>query len=74
MRVSIFLIGILTAAFLVAHTGVAAAADSVCADACQKAYASCASSCGKKGKKATDCYTKCINEQQSCLARCDRPR
>ncbi len=75
MRVSIILIGVLTAALLVAQRGIAAAEDTACADACQKTYASCTAPCAKqKAKKATDCYTKCINAQQSCLVRCDRPR
>jgi len=36
-----------------------------CSDACDKAYAACSNSC-----KQTDCFTKCINDKESCLAQC----
>ena len=36
-----------------------------CAESCEKAYAACS-----KGCKQTDCFTKCINEKESCLAQC----
>jgi hypothetical protein len=36
-----------------------------CSDSCDRAYASCSKTC-----KTTDCFTKCINEKESCLALC----
>ena len=56
-------VGALLTALCLAHFG-AAGADT-CADSCDRAYASCSKSC-----KATDCFTKCINEHESCLALC----
>jgi hypothetical protein len=64
MRAMMIVVGALFAALLIAQLGGASA--QTCADSCQKAYASCTKSCGSK----TDCYTKCLNERDSCLAQC----
>ena len=63
MRATIILLGALIVTFLVAHRGAVTA--ETCSDSCDKAYAACSKSC-----KQTDCFTKCINEKESCLALC----
>lgn len=55
--------GALIGTLLMAQFGTTIA--DTCSDSCERAYASCS-----KGCKTTDCFTKCINEKESCLALC----
>ncbi len=64
MRATLIVAGALFAAFLVAQLGPASAGS--CSDACDAAYSSCAKSC-----KNTNCFTSCLNERGSCLAKCE---
>jgi len=63
MRATFIVFVGLIAAFVVAQFG-AASADS-CSDKCDAAYAACSKSC-----KDTDCYTRCLNDRGSCIAKC----
>ena len=63
MRATLIVAAALIAAFLVAQLGPVGA--SSCSDSCDAAYAACT-----KGCKSTDCYTKCLNEKGSCIAKC----
>lgn len=63
MRATLIVTGALIAALFITQLRHATA--ETCSDACEKAYAACSKSC-----KKTDCFTKCINEKESCLAQC----
>jgi len=63
MRATLIVAGALLAGVFITQLRNASA--ETCSDACDKAYAACSNSC-----KQTDCFTKCINEKESCLAQC----
>ena len=65
MRATMIVVGALIAAVLLT-TPSGATADA-CSDSCEKTYASCS----KSSKQSdTNCFTKCINEKESCIAQC----
>jgi hypothetical protein len=64
MRAIIVLAGVFTVALLVCGLRGTTSAQG-CADSCKAAYAACSKEC-----KNTDCFTKCLNQQSSCLVRC----
>lgn len=63
MRATLIVVAVLIAAFFVAHFRVATA--ETCTDSCAAKYAACTKHC-----KDTNCYTKCLNERESCLGSC----
>ena len=63
MRATLIVAGALLAAVFITQLRNATA--ETCSDSCDKAYAACIKSC-----KQTDCFTKCLNEKESCLAQC----
>jgi len=63
MRATLIVAGTLLAGIFLTQFRNATA--ETCANACDTAYAACSRSC-----KQTDCFTKCINEKESCLAQC----
>jgi hypothetical protein len=65
LRAILMVVVALSAALVIAQFGGATA--QTCADACTKAYAACSRSCKSTD---TDCFTRCINERESCLAKC----
>ncbi|MGD9763433.1 MAG: hypothetical protein AB7V27_06960 [Candidatus Binatia bacterium] len=65
MRAILIVVFVLVAAFLIANWRMASA--DTCSDSCDRNYSSCSSGCGKN----TNCYTKCVNQKNACLLRCE---
>jgi hypothetical protein len=63
MRTTLIALVAIVAGLLFWHFS-AATADT-CSDSCARAYDTCS-----KGCKNTDCYTKCLNEKGTCMAKC----